>query len=72
MQTPELFPGIYQLRVVVQGVSPLIWCRLLVRSSMSLAPLHDVLQIVIAWSDVYLHGEPNVHGTAGGGRCPKV
>jgi hypothetical protein len=56
MQTPDLSPSIYQLRVVVQGVSPLIWRRLLVCSDMSLATLHDVLQIVLAWSDVYLHG----------------
>ena len=30
-------PHVYQFRVVVQGISPLIWRRLLVRSDMSLA-----------------------------------
>jgi hypothetical protein len=42
--------------VVVQGISPLIWRRRLVRSDMSLATLHSMLQIVFAWSDVHLHG----------------
>jgi Plasmid pRiA4b ORF-3-like protein len=65
MQTPDLSPNIYQLRVVVQGISPLIWRRLLVRSDMSLAALHDVLQIVFAWSDVHLHGF-RIHGKAYG------
>jgi hypothetical protein len=30
-------PNVYQFRVVVQGISPLIWRRLLSRSDMSLA-----------------------------------
>jgi hypothetical protein len=47
--------------VVVQGISPLIWRRLLVRSDMSPAVLHDVLQIIFAWSDVHLHGF-RIHG----------
>ena len=48
-------PHIYQFRVVVQGISPLVWRRLLVCSDMSLATLHAILQIVFAWSDVHLH-----------------
>jgi Plasmid pRiA4b ORF-3-like protein len=56
MQTPALSTSVYQLRVVVQGISPLIWRRLLVRRDMPLAALHDVLQIILAWSDVHLHG----------------
>jgi hypothetical protein len=48
-------PRVYQFRVVVQGVSPLIWRRLLIRSDMSLATLQTMLQIVFAWSDMHLH-----------------
>jgi len=54
-------PCVYQFRVVVQGVSPLVWRRLLVRSDMSLATLHATLQIVFAWSDVHLHSF-HIHG----------
>ena len=48
-------PHVNQFRVVVQGISPLIWRRLLIRSDMSLATLHAALQIVFAWSDTFLH-----------------
>ena len=37
---PVPFPSVYQLRVVVHGVSPLIWRRLLVRADTTIAGLH--------------------------------
>lgn len=48
-------PSVYQFRVVLQGISPLIWRRRLIRSDMSLATLSAALQIVFAWSDEHLH-----------------
>ena len=38
--TPNPEPVVYQLRVVLRGVSPLIWRRLLVRSDSTIADLH--------------------------------
>jgi hypothetical protein len=61
MDPSYILPCVYQFRVVVQGVSPLVWRRLLVRSDMSLATLHATLQIVFAWSDVHLHSF-HIHG----------
>jgi hypothetical protein len=58
-------PHVYQFRVVVQGISPLIWRRLLIRSDTSLATLHATLQIVFAWSDTYLHSF-HIHSKAYG------
>jgi hypothetical protein len=58
-------PCVYQFRVVLQGISPLIWRRLLVRSAMSLATLQATRQIVFAWSDTYLHSF-HIHGKAYG------
>jgi Plasmid pRiA4b ORF-3-like protein len=55
MELSCISPNVYQFRVVVQGISPLIWRRLLIRSDMSLATLHTTLQVVFAWSDVHLH-----------------
>ena len=46
---------IYQLRIVLRGISPLIWRRVLVPSETSLAHLHAILQILFAWSDEHLH-----------------
>ena len=48
--------SIYQLRVVLRGISPLIWRRVLVHSETTLAHLHTILQILFAWSDEHLHG----------------
>jgi hypothetical protein len=36
-------PDLYQLRVVLRNVSPLIWRRLLVRTDTNIAQLHAVL-----------------------------
>jgi len=65
MEPSSIPPHVYQFRVVVQGISPLIWRRLLVRSDMSLATLHATLQIMFAWSDTYLHSF-HIHGQAYG------
>lgn len=58
-------PNVYQFRIVVQGISPLIWRRLLIRSDASLATLHAALQVVFAWSDTSLHSF-HIHGQAYG------
>ena len=46
---------IYQLRIVLRDISPLIWRRVQVRSDICIADLHDVLQIVMEWDDIHLH-----------------
>ena len=62
-------PNLYQLRVVLRNVSPLIWRRLLVRSDTSIAQLHVVLQMAMGWSDTHLH-RFRIHGKAYGiARC---
>ena len=56
--TPSI---VYQFRVVVQGISPLIWRRFFIRRDMSLTTLHATLQIVFGRSDVHLHSF-RIHG----------
>ena len=56
--TAPLAPGtpvVYQLKVVLRGVSPMIWRRLLVRSDSTIADLHATLQLAMGWSDEHLH-----------------
>lgn len=48
-------PIIYQFRIVLLGISPLIWRRILVRSDHTLADFHYFLQIAFGWSDTHLH-----------------
>ena len=46
---------VYQLRVVLAGISPMVWRRLLVPAETSVADLHEILQTAFGWSDEHLH-----------------
>ncbi len=46
---------IYQMRAVINKVSPIIYRRFLIHNKSSLADLHYTLQILFGWSDTYLH-----------------
>src|SRR6516162_7047338 len=46
---------IYQLKVTLLGTSPAIWRRLLVPPDLTLAQLHDVLQIAMGWQECHMH-----------------
>ena len=48
-------PSIYQLKVTLSDARPPIWRRILVQSSINLADLHEVLQVVMGWMDCHLH-----------------
>lgn len=56
---------IYQLRIVLKDVSPLIWRRILVMDSTNITDLHDILQIILEWSDDHLN-QFTIHGKAYG------
>jgi len=46
---------IYQLRLLLVGISPIIWRRLLLSSQTSIAQLHGYIQIAFAWRGEHLH-----------------
>jgi len=46
---------IYQLKVTLEESKPPIWRRLLVRSDVTLATLHDILQAAFGWTESHLH-----------------
>jgi hypothetical protein len=48
-------PIIYQMKVVLQGVSPIIWRRLLIHGDSTITDLHYIIQIAMGWSDDHLH-----------------
>ena len=52
---PAPLPSVYQLRVVVHGVSPLIWRQLLIPADTTIAGLHAVLQTAFGWTGTHLH-----------------
>ena len=41
--------------VVLRGISPMIWRRLLLRSDHSIADLHYTIQIAMGWCVSHLH-----------------
>lgn len=45
----------YILRAALRGVSPLVWRRFRVPETISLAALHEVIQILYGWDNEYLH-----------------
>jgi hypothetical protein len=53
--------SVYQLKVSLRGISPMIWRRLLVSSTTTIAHLHGILQVAMGWEDVHLH-RFRVHG----------
>ncbi len=52
---------VYQLKVSLRAITPMIWRRLHVTSDTTIAQLHDVLQIAMGWEDLHLH-QFRIHG----------
>ena len=52
---PPVSPRSYQLKVTLQGVRPPVWRRFTVRDDITLLKLHDLLQIIVGWTDYHLH-----------------
>ncbi len=46
---------VYQLKVWILEISPMVWRRLLVRSDSTIADLHYIIQIAIGWNDGHLN-----------------
>lgn len=48
-------PRVHELRITLEGIDPPVWRQIVVPSGLSLAALHEVLQVVIGWEDCHLH-----------------
>ncbi len=59
MPTPE--SSIYQIKVALQGISPMIWRRLLIPGDSTISDLHYIFQIAMGWRDEHLH-QFRIHG----------
>lgn len=46
---------VYQLKVSLRGISPMIWRRVLIPADLTLYELHRVIQITFGWEDCHLH-----------------
>ena len=52
---------VYQFKVVLRDISPMVWRRLLVTDDTSMAQLHHIVQAAMGWEDLHLH-RFRVHG----------
>jgi hypothetical protein len=48
-------PKLYELHVELEDIEPRIWRRILVPGSIKLSNLHELLQLVMGWTDSHLH-----------------
>lgn len=56
---------ILQLRVDLSGTKPPIWRRLQVPADITLAALHEALQVAFAWEDYHMHVFETAYGAFG-------
>ena len=48
-------PKLYDLHIELENIEPRIWRRILVPGSIKLPKLHDLLQLVMGWTDSHMH-----------------
>lgn len=53
--TTPASPAIYQLKVTLYDSKPPIWRRIQVPADITLSRLHNILQVVMGWTDSHLH-----------------
>ena len=46
---------VFQLRIELDEVTPVVWRRLLVPGGVRLAKLHDIIQAAMGWTNSHLH-----------------
>jgi len=59
--TKQATVTVYQRKVALRAITPMIWRRLCVTSDTTIAQLHDVVQIAMGWEDRHLH-QFRIHG----------
>ena len=59
--TKQATVTVYQRKVALRAITPMIWRRLCVTSDTTIAQLHDVLQIAMGWEDLHLQ-QFRIHG----------
>src|SRR5688500_19236421 len=47
--------AVYQLKIVLQGIKPPVWRRVLVPKDCTISLLHETVQIAMGWWNCHLH-----------------
>jgi hypothetical protein len=48
-------PRAYQLKVLLRGIKPPVWRRVLVSDDTTIRVLHEILQVAMGWYNCHLH-----------------
>ena len=48
-------PQIYQLKIVLKGIKPPVWRRVLVSGDSTISFLHEIVQLAMGWYNCHLH-----------------
>ena len=54
-ERPQTTGDVREIEVLLKGTDPRIWRRFAVRADITLAKLHDVVQVVMGWTNSHLH-----------------
>jgi hypothetical protein len=54
-KSSEAGEAVYQLKVTLRHLRPPIWRRIQVPASLTLGQLHEIVQVVMGWTDSHLH-----------------
>ena len=46
---------VYQLKIALRGISPIVWRRLKIAGNTDLGDLHTIIQLAMGWKDYHLH-----------------
>jgi len=44
-----------QLKLLLRDVHPAVWCRVRLSDALSIADLHQVIQLLMGWDGIHLH-----------------
>jgi len=59
-------PRAYRLKVTLRDVRPPIWRRFAVPDDITLLKLHELLQIIMGWTDSHLHSSTSTTSVTAG------
>jgi hypothetical protein len=46
---------VYQLKIVLNGIKPPVWRRVLVTGNTTISLLHEIIQVAMGWDNCHLH-----------------
>lgn len=50
-----MVPSVYQLKIVLNGIKPPVWRRVLVAGDSTISLLHEIVQVAMGWDNCHLH-----------------